>query len=249
MKTFKPLISFAVFGFLLVYASHGFAQGGGGNQGGGNQGGGQVPTQPTQDQFQQPTQQADTSGDTSITGGDGVANPAENQVDISVSDNTRNQGFVGSTSASILNPEVGFVGAASNTSGPPLVEDATFGGGVNDGFDAAQFQPTQPTQNQGFNAPQNRVEVIRRSIRAKLRPSFYAPRPNGQQVSTRFNNRFVRQPGSQIVGNGYSVVVENRKAVLTGVVNTAADSDRLVRQLRLEPGVYQIENRLRVVNQ
>ena len=245
MNSLQKLVAITFFGLAFSISSWAMGQGGqgGGDLGGQDGGNDQVPQQQVPD-----TTNQDTGDDgTTVTGGDGVIDTETDQVDISISDNTRNQGFVGSTSASIQNPDVGFVGGVSNDSGPPLADGQSFGGGINSGLQPSQFQAQQP------NAQRNQttliqVEVIRRSIRAKLRTSFYAPRPSGQQMSTRFNNRFVRQPGSQTVGTGYSVRVENRKATLTGMVSTAADSARLVRQLRLEPGVYKIDNQLQIAN-
>lgn len=176
----------------------------------------------------------------------------EPRVNIEISDDTRNQGFVGATTNNIVGGgDTGyFIGAASEESGPPLdsTNDASFGGGGND------FNPITSgggggtgRQGGGFNGAGGTTNIItRRNIRAKLTPSFYAPRPSANAVSNRFQSRFNRQPGSSLAGNGYSISVEGRTAFVNGSVSSRADSERIVRQLRLEPGVYNIVNRLSI---
>ena len=61
----------------------------------------------------------DDTGGTGDGGGGGGLN------EDGLSDNTRNQGFVGATAEGIQ--ILGFVGASSETSGPPLTDGATFG--------------------------------------------------------------------------------------------------------------------------
>ena len=181
-------------------------------------------------------------------GRDGGLDFEEGLVDIEISENTRNQGFVGATSENIANSDDGFfVGAASDISGPPLT-DGSFGG-------TNQFTPSTSGggggagpggPGGGFNAGGTTNIITRRNIRARLTPSFYAPRPSAAAVSNRFQSRFNRQPGSNVVGNGYSISVEGRTATVNGSVNSRSDSERIIRQLRLEPGVYNIVNRLSV---
>jgi len=161
---------------LISLASAGFAQdfGGGGVDGGGGVGA------------------APADQNANVTAGDGAVDAGTDQVDIEISENERNQGFVGATSANIVGAEEGFVGAVSEQSGPPLTDDASFGGGVND------VAPTVPGDASGEN---NSFTVTRRSIRARLRPNFYAPVTSGEVVSSRFQNHFSRQPGSQLSGS------------------------------------------------
>jgi hypothetical protein len=134
-----------------------------------------------------------------------------------------------------------------------LSDGATFGGGVNDSvnsqFTGGSTANARGGQQAGFGAAENGVTVIRKSIRARLRPSFSAPRPTGQQVATRFNDHFYRQPTSQDVAGEYTINVQDRTAFLDGKINSRNDMERLVRQLRLEPGVYKVVNRLQVVAQ
>ena len=179
-------------------------------------------------------------GDGGGGGGAGGFGGGADQVDIQTSENTRNQGFVGPTAPGIsAEPQDGFVGAVSEQSGPPLAA-GSFGGGVNN-----VTPPTFSGANTGGGGGEmNGFTVNRRSVRARLRPSFYAPRAPSAVVTSRFQNHYSRQPGSQSTGGQYSIAVNNRTAYIRGWVNNAADSQRLERQLRLEPGVYRIVNEL-----
>lgn len=203
------------------------------------------------------TQNIGATGNVRTGGGD--PDITQRQVDIEIAEDTRNQGFVGATTSAVTaagndaNGEFStghrYVGAVSEQSGSPLSGDASFGGGLN------TRSPIIGSANAtggggGFGGANGVVTTItRRSVRARLRPSFYAPRPSDQTVSNRFQSRFVRQPGSNLVGNGYSVNVQNRTAFVTGTVNSQMDSERIVRQLRLEPGVYKVVNQLSISGQ
>ena len=189
------------------------------------------------------------SGGTSTGDGQGVGD-LDQAVNIEPSDDQRNQGFVGATAPGIV--EIGFVGAVSENSGSPIASGATFGGGVNSSvtssFSVGGNTGTRGGQGGGFTAAENGFRVTRRSLRAKLRPSFSSQSPAPEYVASRFNDRFYRQPDSQDFRGQYSITIENRTAFLNGSVNTAADSERLVRQLRLEPGIYKIVNQLQILN-
>lgn len=133
--------------------------------------------------------------------------------------------------------DIQFVGQnPPDVEAPDFVGGATNGGGNSQGFTGV-----------ASNANTTGVNIVRRSVRARLMPSFYAPMIDSQQIPARFRNRFVRQPGSNSVGGQYSIVVENRTAYLRGQVNSPIDSQRLERQLRLEPGIYGIVNELQVM--
>ena len=225
------------------------------------QGGGDIPLQEIRDEdlgendfsqgqdtsSQASNQDAGSSDDT----GTGEVGDITEAVNLDASEDQRNQGFVGATASDV---QAGFVGASSDRSGPPLAAGATFGGGVN-GSVSSQFTAAAPNTNSGggrggqaagFGAAANGVSVIRKSIRARLRPNFSAPRPSGSQVSNRFNDHFFRQPGLQLRASQFSITVENRTAFLRGTVDSAAAGERLVRQLRLEPSVYKIVNQLQI---
>lgn len=211
--------------------------------------------------------------------GDGASEP--NQLDLGANtEDTRNQGFVGSTAAQIQ--ELGFVGASSETSGPPLSDGATFGGGVNDsavqaggggggiggnaggggigGFNGG-FGGAGGGTGQLGGGTENGFQVIRSNVRARLVPRINAPTIPDDQIVSRFQNRFSLQPVPQRAGPPFSdaafssvsmsavnVQVQNRTAVLTGVVGSLAERDRWERQLRLEPGVYRIINQIEVIS-
>lgn len=179
--------------------------------------------------------------------GDGNLDLSES-LDIGFMDDTRNQGFIGATAPGIQ--ERGFVGAASDNSGPALAEGATFGGGVNDSIGGGGGARGNAGQGQGFGAAQdqNGFTVIRRSLRAQLRPRYDVKRVAPNVISSRFNNRFYRLPESDEFAGRFSVSIENRTATINGAVQNQEESDRIVRQLRLEPGVYKINNQLQILN-
>lgn len=212
-----------------------------------------------------------TGGDTS--GGDGAIEPVELELGGDLED-TRNQGFVGVTADRVQ--ELGFVGASSETSGPPLSDGATFGGGVNGSgtqagggggggggnpFGGGGVNGGFGGQNQLGTGTQNGFQVIRQNLRTNLVPLFYAAPVSNEQTVVRFQNRLARQPVPQAqyqTATGFSspsdsissviVQIENRTAVLTGYVGNPAERDRWERQLRLEPGVDRIVNQIEVAS-
>ncbi len=198
-----------------------------------------------------------STGSTSGSGSSNVSNSSQgvgdlgNAIELDDIVDNRNQGFVGATAARIQ--EFGFVGRPGELIAPPMADGSSFGGGVNDS--------TQSTINigggttgggnagrgvTGFSAAGNGVTITRRSLRSAVRPSFSAPQMSGAQVSTRFGNHFVLQPGAQSQPGSYSIDIRDRTAFLNGSVSTLAESERLVRQLRLEPGVYKVVNQLQI---
>ncbi|MFT5304158.1 MAG: hypothetical protein ACI87E_002650 [Mariniblastus sp.] len=186
----------------------------------------------------------DTTGNTtnapdaSIGEGRGGVGDIGGSIDIETTPDQRNQGFIGQTAEGIQS--LGFIGRPGEISGPGLSDDATLGGGVNDSI--------QNNFNIGSNnaGAQNGFSVTRRNVRARIRPRFYAPQRSPNQVVSQFQNRFISQPGSTIAPESYTIRVENKTAFLSGAVRNQAESQRLVRQLRLEPGVYKIDNQLQV---
>lgn len=238
-------LSFVGACFFLFFASGvAFGQGGGTDprpdEGGGSTG--QFETVETN--IDQNT--GTSSGGSSVTGaGEGVGDLGS-AVELIEFDNNRNQGFVGATADRIQ--ESGFIGR-SVLLGSPLAEGASFGGGVNN-VDSNQVNigGTTAGGRGGFGAAGNGVQVIRRSMRSRVRPSFDAPKLSETQVSGRFERRMGLQPSDVATSNSYSVSLKNRTATISGSVGSKAESDRLVRQLRLEPGVYKVINRLKFVN-
>jgi len=182
-------------------------------------------------------------GATTTDGGDGgVDLDGAAELDFGGAEDMRNQGFVGATAPGIT--EGGFVGAASPTFGE-LAEGATFGGGVNDG-DSSSI-PSGSGAGGGAGGGANAGgSVIRGGLRTRLRPAFRAPVIPARVVESNFNRNLSRQPTAQSLMGRYQVTIENKTATVTGFVDTQADADRLIRQLRLQPGVYGIVSRLQV---
>jgi hypothetical protein len=167
---------------------------------------------------------------------------------VTISEDVRNQGFVGATATRVR--DFGFVGAAADLSGPPLAPEATFGGGVNNTVGGGGGAGGRAAVGQGFGAAgtQNGFSVTRQNLRARLVPSFSSPTQTASQVVSRFNNDFYRLPIAQEFSGEYEVSVNQRTATITGSVRSPADADRLIRQLRLQPGIYHIDNQLRIGN-
>ncbi len=175
-------------------------------------------------------------------GGGGGAQPSDGQLDtiepseitLQIPDN-RNQGFVGNTGQTQANQ--GFTGTAGINSGIALADEprGTEGGTVNDGLGVRTVTPPQPPQRFGFSVP-------RQSIRARLVPSF-ATAPTPAFASTiRFDSRIRRQPVVRQLGRNITVSIGNGTATLRGVASSDAERQILIRQLRLEPGVYRISD-------
>ncbi len=237
-------LSFVCACFFLCFASGvAFGQGGGGDPRP-DEGGSTGQFEPVETNIDQ--NNTNSSGGSTTTGaGEGVGELGS-AVEFEEFDDTRNQGFVGVTADRIQ--ESGFIGR-SVLLGSPLAEGASFGGGVNN-VDSNQVNigGTAAGGRGGFGAAGNGVQVIRRSMRSRVRPSFEAPKLSEAQVSGRFERRMGLQPSEVATSNSYSVSLKNRTATLSGSVGSKAESDRLIRQLRLEPGVYKVINRLKVVN-
>ena len=103
--------------------------------------------------------------------------------------------------------------------------------------------------NQNASAAALSFQVARQSIRTHVIPSFRVPvQSDAQVVSTRFQNRIARLPATRSIG-GINVRMDGRTAVLSGSVGTQAESRRVERMARLEPGVYRIQNQIQVVGQ
>ncbi len=202
-----------------------------------------IPTEPVQ----QPTTDNGNqgSGDTSTTRSNAGVGEADEAIDLETTPDQRNQGFVGATAEKIL--ENGFIGF------PRLEGEASFGGGVNNSVGAEINIGTGGGGGRGgaggLGGNENGFNVQRQSVRARLVPNFYAPPRSSQQVVSRFSGHFSQQPGSNQTRGNYSIRIQNKTAFLNGSVFSQVDSQRLVRQLRLEPGVYKIVNQLRVLQQ
>ena len=128
---------------------------------------------------------------------------AEGDADLDVEfdefEDNRNQGFIGTTAEKIQ--ESGFVGR-SELLGSPLADGASFGGGVNN-VDSNQVN-IGGTGAGGFGAATNGVQIIRRSMRSRVRPNFDAPKLSEAQVAGRFERRMDLQPGDIASSKNYS---------------------------------------------
>lgn len=234
---------FFVFFFLCFASGVSFGQGGGTGPGP-DEGGSTGQFETVESNLDQNTSSG-FGGSTSTGGGEGVGELGS-AVEFEEFDDNRNQGFVGATADQIQ--ESGFIGR-SVLLGSPLAEGASFGGGVNN-VDSNQVNigGTAAGGRGGFGATSNGVQIIRRSMRSRVRPSFEAPKLSEAQVSGRFERRMGLQPSDVASSSGYSVSLKNRTATISGTVGSRLESDRLIRQLRLEPGIYKVVNRLKVVN-
>lgn len=233
-----------------------------------------IPAQPSTPQFVQPTPQPGDGGQQPQPGGgrqtgetsDGglVEIDPFSAVEFAEFENTRNQGFVGATSTRLQ--ELGFIGAPSQLFGNPAADaNATFGGGVNttagtgasggggggggrsgfggQGSGLGNFGSTQFGQGTGN---QNSFVVQRGPLRAAVNPNFTSPVASDNQVADRFAASFLRLPQSQLFNGQYQVVVRDKRATVSGWVNSQAESDHLVAQLRFQPGVYEVINNLEI---
>ena len=87
---------------------------------------------------------------------------------------------------------------------------------------------------------------VRRNVRNRLVNQVQVNRVPPAEVAQRFSTRLDRIPLVAGVATGVEIAVENGTAVLTGTVPSVEAANKLERQLRLEPGVYRIDNRLEI---
>ena len=176
------------------------------------------------------------TGGTGGTDSDGMIEAVEPvRLEFDIPDR-RNQGFVGSTAAGI--DSRGFVGPQTTDpdTADGIAEGRFIGGNVNVDLGNRPATQATPLQENGFT-------VQRRGMRSRMRPAFAAPQMSGAVTTSRFVSRMTRQPVVRQFGQGVSMTISNRTAVLTGVMTSNAEREIIKRQLRLEPGVYRIEDR------
>ena len=208
-------------------------QGGGGQPGGGQPGGGQ------------PGGGQQQAGGGQQAGGQaqgaGLAN-----LDIPVTPDQRNQGFVGITSQKVQ--EFGFAGASSSFGELGLAEGASLGGGENTSNYNRNFSLGGGAGGQGFGGvgTQNFFEVPRRSLRINFRPDFEFRAITPSEVVQQFASSFSKIPVNQKFNGQYQITVVDKTAIVQGQVASEADRKRLISQLRLQPGVYRIDDQLQV---
>ncbi len=90
--------------------------------------------------------------------------------------------------------------------------------------------------------------VPRMGIRARMaRPRFITSAVlHSPTFAAQFVSRLDRIPATRELGKQYRIDVANKTATLTGTVGSVKESQMIERQLRLEPGVYRIVNRLQI---
>lgn len=257
MNTIRTLAATSAILIVLALSDQVVAQGGNGNTGGSTGGfntGVQPTTQfPTTGEFpiSQQTQSGSTgNSDTSSAeqpniGDDAMLDIGGEQFEFEEITNA----FVGSTGATIA--EDGFVGSiqesmTGQTSG-------TGGGSTGGNTGLRNAGNTGRGLNSGlggFGGSQYVQQIPRGGVRARLVNRVGGVRPTGQFVRERVESRFLQTPALQSSSlAGVSISVDNGTATLTGVASSQEIADRLVRQLRLEPGVYKVDNRLTVASQ
>jgi hypothetical protein len=101
----------------------------------------------------------------------------------------------------------------------------------------------------GMAGNQNFFEVTRGALRGAVQLDFEYPEFTNTQVVNQFATSFSRLPETRSFTGQYQVTVNDKKATVTGWVGSKADSDRLIAQLRLQPGIYEIENNLQIGQQ
>lgn len=207
-----------------------------------------VPNTPTQEPVDDGSD--DLGGNNTGTGGgeDGEIDEVEPLRLNRTIEDQRNQGFVGPTAG--YTDTNGFVGPPrGEPEGDDLPPDGRFrGGGVNQGLGQRQASASSVFLERGFQPEENGFTVQRSTVRTRLVPAFAAPRQPSAMTVSRFQTRIQRQPVVRSFGQGISISVSNRTAVLTGVVRSQAERDIVTRQLRLEPGIYKIDDRTTIAN-
>ena len=216
------------------FSSELLAQGGtgGGDTGGGDAGGGNGAT--TDPNVQQPATQDGATGSQTTeaqaaNAEDIQARVQQSQGAIEFEDN-RQQEFVGKRSSNYFHPYSQFNDNALSglqSSG----QTGRAGGGVGRG---------------GGN--QNFFLVQRRSIRSRVKAVFSAPTVSNAVRSTTYNRRLARIPGLNTVANAVKLEVEGKFGRLSGTVKTMEQRLLVERMARLEPGVFEVINYVRIQN-
>jgi len=198
---------------------------------------GDIPDIPDQQQDGGNTGNANGGSDEAADGQIDAVEPTRLEFEIP---DRRNQGFVGATAPGIAdagNETQSFVGPLTDEPDGEVAEGRSIGGDTNAGIG------NRTATNSSVQLQENGFTIQRQSIRTRLRPAFAAPRTPSYVAERRFQSRMTRQPVVRQFGQGVTVSIANRTAVLTGVVRSNAEREIIKRQLRLEPGVYSIDDR------
>lgn len=184
------------------------------------------------------------SGNTGVNGGQGVAGKTQ-QGDA----NTGQVNLAGDRFARGNRQPGQFVG--SDTSDLPsfLTNLATGGGGNNNNLNSGRNGGRNGGNQNQANANQNnasrggRTQAVpyrqTRSVAFDVRPA------NREQLSATLVGRFQRSPRFQTMGP-VQVEIQDRTAILRGVVATAHDRDLAERLALLEAGISRVQNELTV---
>lgn len=257
MNAIRTIAALLALLFGLAESGQVVAQGGGNGNTGGSTGGFNTGI-PTTTQFPTTTQSPSTQQTTgNNTGGTDTTAQQPNIGDDAMLDIGGEQfefeeitnAFVGSTGATIA--EDGFVGSIQESM---TGQTAGTGGGSTGGNtglrNAGNTGRGLNSGLGGFGGSQYVQQIPRGGVRARLVNRVGGVRPTGQFVRERVESRFLQTPALQSSSlAGVSISVDNGTATLTGVASSQEIADRLVRQLRLEPGVYKVDNRLSVASQ
>ena len=140
-----------------------------------------------------------------------------------------------------------FVGSDTTDLPSFLTNLATAGGRGQSGLNAQgnrnrnQGNANQDFQN--FGGRNGRQQQPR--YRTTRIVAFDVPTPSPTELSTRLTQRFLKTPGIESV-SPVQVVVQQRTAILRGVVATDHDRDLAERLVLLEAGISRVQNELRV---
>ena len=159
-------------------------------------------------------------------------------------------GFVGVRTDDVV--AQGEDGRSQGFIGPRI--ESSFGGGNN-----GQINQNAGTNRQGgagggggaagFQGIGNSLffQVQRQGLRTRLSRNFISRTLiQGPIVGPRFVSTLARIPQTRAIPNTYKVTVANKTATISGSVSSQSQADQIVRQLRLEPGVYRINNQLQI---
>ncbi len=225
----RSLLVVVAVGSLLFSAPLIAQDGGGGGNVGGNTGGGDNSVVPAV----LPTTNNTGGGNTGTTGQgrqidpNAILNSIFSGEEIAVQEDERQQNFVGNRSDLYFHPYSFYNENGLGSIGQGGAGRTTGGRG-------------------GGGGAQNFFVVTRRSIRSRVRATFAHPTVPNNVRSQAYNNRLARIPGMATVSNSVRMQVNGRVATLTGTVRTKEQKGLVERQARLEPGVFQIVNQIKI---
>jgi BON domain len=200
----------------------------------------------------------------------GATRPLDTSLDLGITPveipDVRNSGFVGPTSAVVR--QNGFVGASSPAMGSVPQENSTGLQGSGAGGTGTTAPRTTGAASGGARTTgagglagnrnlgggiggfgqgsQGTFQVTRSSLRFPLTNQINFKAATNDQVVSRFQSRVNRN--SALPKSGFNVSVSNGVATVTGEVDSSTAAALIESQLRLEPGIYKIDNQLKYKN-